>query len=161
LERWEHITNTLLLHKAHMQGRVKCDIPMCLAEGMAQQLQRIVMACPDSHSSPLFEKYTTVYAEVLDAREHEHPITKEVYISANISFLRHLRLKLNTYHCSSVFGHSLAKDTKILDPIPAQLNHMPVAPAAPKPPTYSQVTLEGGQGHNGGHASSYPSRTYT
>jgi hypothetical protein len=161
LERWEHITNTLLLHKAHMQGRVKCDIPMCLAEGMAQQLQRIVMACPDSHSSPLFEKYTTVYAEVLDAREHEHPITKEVYIYANISFLRHLRLKLNTYHCSSVFGHSLAKDTKIPDPIPAQLNHMPVAPAAPKPPTYSQVTLEGGQGHNGGHAPSYPARTYT
>jgi hypothetical protein len=161
LERWEHITNTLLTHKAHMQGRGTRDICMCLAEGMAQQLQRIVMACPDSHSSPLFEKYTTVYAEVLDAREHEHPITKEMYITANTSFLRHLRLRLNTYHCSSVFGHSLAKDTKIPDHVPAQLNHMPTAPAAPKPPTYSQVTHEGGLGHNGGHAPSNPDKSYT
>jgi hypothetical protein len=161
LERWEHITNTLLTHKAHMQGRGTRDICMCLAEGMAQQLQRIVMACPDSHSSPLFEKYTTVYAEVLDAREHEHPITKEMYLTANTSFLRHLRLRLNTYHCSSVFGHSLAKDTKIPDHVPAQLNHMPTAPAVPKPPTYSQVTQEGGLGHSGGQAPSNPDKSYT
>jgi hypothetical protein len=79
IERWEGITRNLLAHKAVMSGKTVNDIHMYMAEGMAHQLQRLVMACPESYSAPLFEKYTSVYAEILEHKDDGTPVSS-VYV---------------------------------------------------------------------------------
>jgi hypothetical protein len=46
-ERWEVITKNILAHRAVIAGKVSSEITMCKSEGLAQQLQRLVMACPE------------------------------------------------------------------------------------------------------------------
>jgi hypothetical protein len=62
-ERWQAITTILLTHKAHMKGKLPTEVPMYIAEGIAQQLQRVVRACPEQQSATLFKDYTSVYSE--------------------------------------------------------------------------------------------------
>jgi hypothetical protein len=93
IERWEAITKNLLAHKAVMSGKAASEIHMYMAEGLANQLQRLVMACPELYSAPLFEKYTNVYAEVLEHRDDGTPVPYAMYDLANVRFLRQLKMK--------------------------------------------------------------------
>jgi hypothetical protein len=172
IERWEGITRNLLAHKAVMSGKTVDDLHMCMAEGMAHQLQRLVMACPESYSAPLFEKYTSVYAEILEHKDDGTPVSSVMYDQANGKFLKQLKMKLNAYHGTTIFGHAF-KDSKhpenpapapqpsqTMTPIP-QINHVPKN--VPPPPSFSQVTQVGGQGYMGGAAPSaapQPAPTY-
>jgi hypothetical protein len=132
-ERWEYITSTLLTHRAFMKGRTPEEVPMNLVEGLAQQLQRVVRACPEQQSAALFKDYTNVYSEILTARELCHPITKEMYTKANATFISQLKRLLNSYTSESIFGHSTVKDHKAADPNPSLPKVQQLTKENPKP----------------------------
>jgi hypothetical protein len=147
LERWESVTLTLLQHQCHMNGTLPCDMPMNIAKGMEQQLERVVLACVGEKAAKLHDKYTSIYDEIVEAREHYHPITLEMYQQSNIRFIKYLKKQINTFPYEIVFGHPLPKERKTVEPNPqpTQLNHIPSV----TPPSYSQVTQVGGQGYGG------------
>jgi hypothetical protein len=129
-----------------MKGRTPEEVPMNLAEGIAQQLQRVVRACPEQHSAALFKDYTNVYSEILTARELCHPITKEMYTKANATFISQLKRLLNSYTSESIFGHSTVKDHKAADPNPSLPKVQQLTKENPKPapatPCATSVRLE-------------------
>jgi hypothetical protein len=177
IERWEAITKTLLTHKVVMSGKVATEIPMYKAENFAQQLQRLVMACPEWYSAPLFREYVGVYAKIRKYRDEDKQVTSEMYDKANVKFLKLLKVQLNAFQGTTIFGQASSKDSKITEntthapqpnsyapptppsiPIPQATYHTPVhqlnhvLKTETIPPTYTQVTQQGGQGYMGGQA---------
>jgi hypothetical protein len=153
-ERWQAITNIMLTHKAHMKGKLPTEVPIYIAEGISQQLQRVVRACPEQQSATLFKDYTSTYSDILNARELCHPVTKEMYTTSNQMFIRQLKRLLDSYTSESIFGHSTSKEHKASDATPKvqqitrEVPSSTPAEASP-PPTYTQVTQLGGQGYQG------------
>jgi hypothetical protein len=181
IERWEAITKTLLNHKAVMSGKVASEIPMYIAEKLAQQLQRLVMACPEVNSATLFREYVNVYAEIREYRDEDRQVTSVMYDNANVKFMRLLKVQLNAYQGTTIFGHASTKDSKVNEnvtptptpqpslyiPVPQptqypsatpQINH--VLKTETSPPTYTQVTQLGGQGYQGGQGPPAPTTAY-
>jgi hypothetical protein len=117
IERWEAITKTLLNHKAVMSGKVASEIPMYIAEKLAQQLQRLVMACPEVNSATLFREYVNVYAEIREYRDEDRQVTSVMYDNANVRFMRLLKVQLNAYQGTTIFGHASTKDSKVNETI--------------------------------------------
>jgi hypothetical protein len=146
LDRWQNITCTLLTHKAHMQGKHPSEFPHILAEGIAQQLQRVVLACPEQQAAVLYSKYTQTYHNVIQARASYRPITTEMYHTANTTFIEHIKTLLDTFSAQGIFGTPAQRDSKPTEPVTTpRLQHM----AQAQSPSYSQVTQAGGQGYGG------------
>jgi hypothetical protein len=153
-ERWQAITNIMLTHKAHMKGKLPTEVPIYIAEGISQQLQRVVRACPEQQSATLFKDYTSTYSDILNARELCHPVTKEMYTTSNQMFIRQLKRLLDSYTSESIFGHSTSKEHKAPEATPKVQQITREVPAstpaeASPPPTFTQVTQLGGQGYQG------------
>jgi hypothetical protein len=158
LERWEVVTLTLLQHQCHMNGTVPSDMPLAIAKGLEQQLERVVLSCPGEKACKLHAKYSDIYTDIGEAKESYQPISCEMYEQANSKFLKYLRKQINTFPYDIVFGHLLPKERKVNEPnqvpfnptpssLPPQLNHIPHQPITD--PSYSQVTQVGGQGYGG------------
>jgi hypothetical protein len=121
-ERWQAITNIMLTHKAHMKGKLPTEVPIYIAEGISQQLQRVVRACPEQQSATLFKDYTSTYSDILNARELCHPVTKEMYTTSNQMFIRQLKRLLDSYTSESIFGHSTSKEHKAPEAVHLRYN---------------------------------------
>jgi hypothetical protein len=188
IERWEVITKNILAHKAVIAGKVTSEITMYKSEGLAQQLQRLVMACPESYSAKLFGDYVNVYENIREYKDEDQPVSSAMYDKANAKFLKVLKVKLNTYQSTTVFGYAVSKDSKPHDHItptqqpntqvpntPQRQLNVPTPQVTPLtsahqlnhvfrtdliPPTYTQVTQQGGQGYMGGQGPPAPKPTY-
>jgi len=154
IERWEAITKSILDYQGAMSGKVGDSHTFFMAESFNTQIHRVIDNSTEGCSAVLCREFTPYNIRIEEAMENNQLLSEELYASANKGFLRHLTKWLNKYTYQLTFGHHQASIKKATTNLPPVINHMhtpiqgssPTTPRESDPPSYSQVTIEGGAG---------------
>jgi len=159
IERWEAITKSILDYQGAMSGKVGESHAFYMAESFNTQIHRVIDNSTEGCSAVLCREFAPYNLQIEEAMEENTLLTEELYAKANKGFIRHLTKWLNKYTYQLTFGHpqaAIRKGTPPANPPTTSptINHMhtptqesnPTTPRASEPPTYSQVTTEGGVG---------------